>query len=357
MSDNTKALSADNPTAPSNALPTAHSITNVVADQPLPENSWAELSDRLMMTVSGAGTEKFLQGQFSQNVSEVTADKSLHAAASNRKGRAYALVRMVRHNDDILMDFSRELADATEAELRKYLMLFRGTTMTRLENSRIIGIFGSELAQAVAGEQASIATSLRQSGDTLAVGQGHLVLLEPTIDGPARYEFWSTDGALPAVLGAQDQSSQCSLATWQAGQIAAGVPWLTTTTAGAYVPQMLNWQHLGGVHFKKGCYTGQEVIARMHFLGQLKKSLYRLAVTTDAAPAVGDAISNGERNVGEVVNTLQTGPQQYHLLAVIRHDAANGPLTLADNADAKIQLCPLAYSVPEREQPQKTADT
>jgi len=353
MSDNTTALSADNPTAHS----ITDSVANVTAEQPLPENNWAELSERLMVKVSGAGTEKFLQGQFSQNVSEVTADKSLHAAASNRKGRAYALVRMVRHNDDILMDFSRELADATEAELRKYLMLFRGTTMTRLENGRIIGIFGSELAQAVAGEQASIATSLRQPGDTLTTRHGHLILLEPSIEGPARYELWSTDGALPAVLDAHDQSSQCSLATWQAGQIDAGVPWLTSTTAGAYVPQMLNWQHLGGVHFKKGCYTGQEVIARMHFLGQLKKSLYRLAVTTDTAPAVGDAISNGERNMGEVVNTLQTGPQQYHLLAVIRHDAANGPLTLADDADAKIQLCPLAYSVPEREQPQKTADT
>jgi folate-binding Fe-S cluster repair protein YgfZ len=95
----------------------------------------------------------------------------------------------------------------------------------------------------------------------------------------------------------------------------------------------------------------------MHFLGQLKKSLYRLAVTTDAAPAVGDAISNGERNVGEVVNTLQTGPQQYHLLAVIRHDAENGPLTLADSGGASMQLCPLTYAVPEREQPKIAPDT
>jgi len=350
MSDNTTALSADNPTA----LSIAHSIANGIAEQPLPENNWAELSDRLMLTVSGAGTEKFLQGQFSQNVSEVTAGKSLHAAASNRKGRAYALVRMVRHDDAILMDFSRELADATEAELRKYLMLFRGTTMARLDDSKIIGIFGSELAQAVAGDQAALVTDLRQPGDTLTTGHGHLILLEPSIEGPARYELWSPDGALPDVL---QTKRQCSLATWQAGQIAAGVPWLTSATAGAYVPQMLNWQHLGGVHFKKGCYTGQEVIARMHFLGQLKKSLYRLTVTADPEPAVGDAISNGERNVGEVVNILQTGPQQYHLLAVIRHDAANGPLTLADSADANIQLCPLPYAVPEREQPHKTADT
>jgi len=346
MSDTTTYPSVDSPIAPS--------IANGIAEQALPENNWAELSDRLMLTVSGAGTEKFLQGQFSQNVSEVTADKSLHAAASNRKGRAYALVRMVRHDGDILMDFSRELADATEAELRKYLMLFRGTTMVRLDDSKIIGIFGSELAQAVAGEQAALVTDLRQPGDTLAIGHGHLILLEPSIEGPARYELWSPDGALPDVL---ETNNQCSLATWQAGQIAAGVPWLTSATVGAYVPQMLNWQHLGGVHFKKGCYTGQEIIARMHFLGQLKKSLYRLAVTADAEPAVGAAISNGERNVGEVVNILQTGPQQYHLLAVIRHNAANGPLTLADSGGANLQLCPLTYAVPEREQPQNAADT
>jgi|AntRauTorckE5430_2_1112549.scaffolds.fasta_scaffold00047_5 folate-binding protein YgfZ len=349
MSDTTAYSSVDSPIAPSTA--------DGVARQPLPENSWAELSDRLMVTVSGAGTEKFLQGQFSQNVSEVTAGKSLHAAASNRKGRAYALVRMVRHNDDILMDFRSELADTTEAELRKYLMLFRGTTMARLDNSRIIGIFGSELAQAVAGEQAALVTDLRQPGDTLTTEHGHLILLEPSIEGPARYELWSPKGTLPEVLDAHNDGSQCSLATWQAGQIAAGVPWLTSTTAGAYVPQMLNWQHLGGVHFKKGCYTGQEIIARMHFLGQLKKSLYRLAVTTDTEPAVGDAISNGERNVGDVVNTLQTGPQQYHLLAVIRHNAAHGPLTLANSSDASLQLCPLTYAVPEREQPQKAADS
>ncbi|HEV8077500.1 MAG TPA: folate-binding protein [Marinobacter sp.] len=339
MSDTTTCPPVDSPTAPS--------ITNVTAEQPLPENSWTELSDRLLVTVSGAGTEKFLQGQFSQNVSEVTAGKSLHAAASNRKGRAYALVRMVRHNDDIIMDFSRELAETTEAELRKYLMLFRGTTMTHLENGKIIGIFGKELAQAVAGEQVPIAT-LQHPGDTLSTGHGYLILLEPSIEGPERYELWSPSGTLPAVLEAH---RQCSLATWQAGQIAAGVPWLTSATAGTYVPQMLNWQHLGGVHFKKGCYTGQEIIARMHFLGQLKKSLYRLAVTADAEPAIGCAISNGERNVGEVVNTLQTGLQQYHLLAVIRHDAANGPLTLADGASANVQLCPLPYAVPEREQP------
>ena len=342
MSDTTIAVLSDEPMA------------HAMAEQPLPENSWAALNDRLIVRVSGPGTEKFLQGQFSQNVSEVTAAKSLHAAASNRKGRAYALVRMVRHNDDILMDFRRELADASEAELRKYLMLFRGTTMARLEDGQIIGVFGHDLARVLAGAQSNAFERLQQPGDTLTTENGHLILTEPATDGPPRYEFWLQQGALPTVL---TTANQCSLATWQAGQIAAGVPWLNTATAGSYVPQMLNWQHLGGLHFKKGCYTGQEVIARMHFLGQLKKSLYRLTTDAHSTPAIGSAISNGERNVGEVVNAVQTGPQQHQLLAIIRHDAADGSLALADNSAAGLQLCSLPYAVAEREQPPNTANT
>ena len=291
---------SDNPTA----VLTDDLTPHLLAEQPLPTDSWAELNDRLIVRVSGSGTEKFLQGQFSQNVTEVTAARSLHAAANNRKGRAYALVRMVRHNDDILMDFNRDLADASETELRKYLMLFRDTTMTRLGDGRIIGIFGSSLARALTDGQDGDFERLQQPGDTLITQYGPLILLEPAADSPPRYELWLQQDTVPTVL---TNASQCSLATWQAGQVAAGVPWLSPATAGAYVPQMLNWQHLGGVHFKKGCYTGQEVIARMHFLGQLKKSLYRLTVNAQTTPAIGGSISNGKRSVGEVVNAVQTG--------------------------------------------------
>jgi folate-binding protein YgfZ len=125
---------------------------------------------------------------------------------------------------------------------------------------------------------------------------------------------------------------------------------LSTATSESYVPQMLNWQHLGGMHFKKGCYTGQEVIARMHFLGQLKKSLFRFrAAATNCIPAPGTSIMAGERSVGEVVNAVGFSDGSCELLAVIRHDAANDALTADGLPETLLEQQPLPYTVSERE--------
>ena len=93
------------------------------------ETGYAPLAHRVVVRISGPGAAKFVQGQFSQNVDEVIADQSLRAAACTPKGRAYCLTRLVRHQDDLLLDLDAALADATLTHLRKYLMLFRGTSM------------------------------------------------------------------------------------------------------------------------------------------------------------------------------------------------------------------------------------
>ncbi|OZB19779.1 MAG: hypothetical protein B7X58_02120 [Marinobacter sp. 34-60-7] len=134
---------------------------------------------------------------------------------------------------------------------------------------------------------------------------------------------------------------------WALSDIAAGVPNLTPDTVEAYVPQMLNLQHLQGVHFKKGCYTGQEVIARMHFLGQLKKSLYRLSFKGQE-PVIGTRVMVGDRAVGEVVNATMAGPDSGQCLAVLRHDSATATLSLENAPDATLTLLPLPYTVPEQ---------
>jgi folate-binding Fe-S cluster repair protein YgfZ len=113
---------------------------------------------------------------------------------------------------------------------------------------------------------------------------------------------------------------------------------------------MLNWQHVGGVHFKKGCYTGQEVIARMHFLGQLKKSLFRFRLEqAEDLPVPGSALLAGERSVGEVVNSVKYHDGSAELLAVVRHDAAENTLHPDGLPGGVLVPMPLPYSVPERE--------
>ncbi|HLV78273.1 MAG TPA: folate-binding protein [Marinobacter sp.] len=304
---------------------------------------YAVLGNRIMVRISGPGTDKFVQGQFSQQVDDITPRQSRRATVNTPKGRAYALTRLVRDGDDLLMDLDRELADATLSQLRKYLMLFRGTTMEIVEGAEFVGLIGTHSALATVGEQAG---RLDDNGDVLATNPGYLIRIEDTPDGVARYEWWLPEGGSLRPDGVPELSTR----QWEAASIAAGVPWLTPQTVEAYVPQMLNLQHLQGVHFKKGCYTGQEVIARMHFLGQLKKSLYRLSFSgCHTAPAPGTIVRAGEAKAGEVVNAAMTAENAGEMLAVLRHDADMATLRLAENADVRLGLLPLPYPVPERE--------
>ncbi|MCK0106040.1 folate-binding protein [Marinobacter sp. S0848L] len=313
------------------------------SQQPTHTIGHALLSDRLMARISGPGTDKFVHGQFTQHVDEVTNEQSLRAAACTHKGRAYCLTRLVRDGEDLLMDFDVKQADATTAHLNKYLMLFRGTTLETLPSARIIGLIGEAAAVSVAGEKAA---SLNEPGQVLRVGDSHLIRIENTSDHTPRYEWWQTtdEQAVP------EDIPEITPEQWLASSISAGVPWLTEASQETYVPQMLNLQHLQGVHFKKGCYTGQEVIARMHFLGQLKKSLHRLSFNNaPQAPAVGTKLLAEGKAVGEVVNALMTGDQSGEMLAVIRHDASSKALSLDGMDEVTVSLQPLPYAVPEQQ--------
>jgi folate-binding protein YgfZ len=318
------------------------------ADVSLPESGQVTLADRLIVRITGPGTDKFLQGQFSQHLDEVVAGYSPRAAAATPKGRTYCLTRMVRDGDDILLVLNAELAEATLNHLRKYLMLFRGTSAEVLESGQVIGLLGRSAAETLAGTDLA---DIKKPGDTLRLPEGFLIRVEPTAEGLERFEFWALDKV------AQETNTEVSLENWYASEISAGVASLTEATKEAFVPQMLNWQHLGGVHFNKGCYTGQEIIARMHFLGQLKKSLFRFRQPpSEHLPEPGTSILAGDRSVGTLVNAVKFKDNTAELLAVIRHDAADDTLAVDGMPGQPLTRLPLPYSVPERE-PSTGTDT
>lgn len=314
-------------------------------DNTLPQPAWVKLTDRRIVRVSGPGTDKFLNGQFSQSLDDVTASNSPRAAASTPKGRAYCLTRLVRDGDDVLLELPDDLTEMTLTQLRKYLMLFRGTTMKIEPDARLFGLLGNSMADKLTRGASS---SLPEPGSTLESGGNHMVRIEDTAEGLARYELWQTSPLDSQWQQALEECQEATLADWRASDIAAGIASLTPTTLEAYVPQMLNWQHVGGIHFRKGCYTGQEVIARMHFLGQLKKSLFRLTIPdATEAPAPGTPLMADNKPAGEIVNSVIRGDGLVEILAVLRHEAATQPLTLDGVGTAEIQ--PLPYPVLERE--------
>ena len=321
---------------------------------PLPEPSRITVTDTVLVRVSGPATEKFMQGQFSQQITDVTEHFSPRAAACSPKGRAYCLTRMVREGDDVLMALPTSLVDETLAHLRKYLMLFRGTSMEVDTGATLTGLLGNSAAEAITDDPAR---KLPSSGSSLAVSGGHLIRTMDTGEGVVRFEFWQTGNLPPDILDALSAIREEKLATWQASEIAAGVPSLTPETRDSFVPQMLNWQHLGGVHFKKGCYTGQEVIARMHFLGQLKKSLFRFSCPAEAGSlAPGMTLTKKGKTVGDIVNAVKLTDGSFQCLAVVRHDAAGPELTLEHAPGISLSQLSLPYAVPEREQ-EASSDT
>lgn len=313
-----------------------------LAARPLPTSGHVRLTDRCLVAVSGDNADRFLQGQFSQHIDEVTSSHAPRAAACNPKGRTYCLTRMARTDDAVLMELPVALCERTLNHLRKYLMLFRNTTMAPLASGAIWGLVGDRIARHLAGDAVQ---KLTRPGDAVSVEHGLLIRSESYAADVPRYQLWQTGGG---GLDVADEP-EISLADWQAGDLAAGVPVMNETSWEAFVPQMLNWQHLGGLHFNKGCYTGQEVIARMHFLGQLKKSLFRFRAP--APVEIGASVMSGDRLVGDVLNQVTFTDGTAEILAVVRHDAGTQSLNVDGHA---LEPLPLPYAVPEQQSPEPT---
>ena len=165
---------------------------------------------------------------------------------------------------------------------------------------------------------------------------------------PARAELWvAADQADSIQTRLAAQLPEGSLNDWLLGQIRAGIGQVTGNTRETFIPQMLNLQAVGGVSFKKGCYTGQEIVARMQYLGKLKRRLYRLNSDDAALPEPGAELFSPVHgsSVGEVVIAARTA-EGIELLAVLQADAVeDGRIHLGSPEGATLQLTHLPYTL------------
>jgi len=149
-------------------------------------------------------------------------------------------------------------------------------------------------------------------------------------------------------LADKKQLSEHDSGLWMCHEIADGIPVITQATSEAFVPQMINLDLLGGISFDKGCYTGQEVVARMHYLGQLKRRMVLGAGTSGRTPNAGDPVFDAkaaaEQRVGTIVMAARCTPDQYHFLAVLQTASAeSGDLRIGAPDGEPLTLRPLPY--------------
>ena len=274
------------------------------------------LSHEGVLAVRGADAGKFLQGQLTCNLDYLGDNRASLGARCTQKGRMQSSFRILLEGDGVLMAMATELLEPQLADLKKYAV-FSKSKLT--DESAAWVRFGIEQ-----GDAALLGLGLELPAETdSVVRNGGLVAIRVS---PDRVELWvpadqadALKGKLSALLAEGD------LNQWLLGQIRAGIGQVMPGTRELFIPQMLNLQAVGGVSFKKGCYTGQEIVARMQYLGKLKRRLYRLSLDAGELPHPGTPLFSPTHGsaIGEVVLAARAG-QNIELLAVLQAEAAEG---------------------------------
>ncbi|MDN5871328.1 MAG: folate-binding protein [Nitrococcus sp.] len=286
----------------------------------------------------GADAAAFLHSQLSNDIKAMDAASSRLAAYCNPKGRALALLRALRADDGLLLLAHRPLIDSLIRRLRLFVLRSKVTLDDASEAIGVIGLHGAGVAQPLREIMGVIPEPL---GGVHSAGGVQLIRLGCT---PDRFALAVPAGELAALWSRLTQTLPVvDMEAWQLTEIRAGMPTITPATQEAFVPQMLNLEPLQGISYQKGCYPGQEVIARMHYLGKIKRRMYRLRTQGEATPSAGEAVRTGEggQEAGTVV-CAAAADGGAELLAVLRTELADqGDLVLNGTP---LQLLDLPYA-------------
>jgi folate-binding protein YgfZ len=259
--------------------------------------------------VSGADARSFLQGQLSCDMDTVSRDKSLLASLNSAQGRVQAVLNLIERDDGIVLSVVSAMADRTVQRLRKYVLRSKVKIETLLSAHPVTAMEGGNAGNA----GAFFSEPVEGFRPSLIAGQEH-------------FDRLSASGPENILLS----------------QIRSGLPHVFPETHEAFVAQMLNLDVLGGISFEKGCYTGQEIIARAHFRGAVKRRMFRFAANGSPPTPGTRLLSNGE-HAGDVVYAAAT-EDGCELLAVVSLAHADAVLTI-DGASDTLEKLSLPHAI------------
>ncbi|WP_226474981.1 folate-binding protein YgfZ [Pseudomonas sp. MWU16-30323] len=296
------------------------------------------LSHEGVLAVRGSDAAKFLQGQLTCNLNYLSDTQASLGARCTQKGRMQSSFRILLQGDGVLLAMATELLEPQLADLKKYAV-FSKSKLTD-ESSAWVRFGVSDADQVLA----SLGLELPAETDSV-VRSDDLIAIRVS---PGRAELWAP-AAQAETLHSQlaAQLNEGELNQWLLGQIRAGIGQVMPQTRELFIPQMLNLQAIGGVSFKKGCYTGQEIVARMQYLGKLKRRLYRLSLDASELPEPGTPLFSPTHNsaIGEVVVAARAD-QGIELLAVLQAEAAeSGDVHVGTLEGPGLQLLDLPYQL------------
>jgi folate-binding protein YgfZ len=285
-------------------------------DTPLPvgaRDDFVSTLDHLgALLFSGDDAEAFLQGQLSCNVEQVGPRSSSYGAFCTPKGRMIANFLLLRDDAGFVMVLSRDLVPAVHKQISRFVLRSKVKVSDPSPAVVLAGAMGARAERALAGVFPEVPGA---PGEVRTVpGIGAIVRVR---DGRWLLALTAERG-LSVLAGLESHLTPADARLWRWTDIRSGLPLITAATQDQFIPQMVNLELIGGVSFEKGCYTGQEVVARTQHLGKVKRRMYLANVPVVAQ--AGDVTYSddlGEQASGMVVNAEPSPDGGFDLLAVV----------------------------------------
>jgi hypothetical protein len=281
-----------------------------------------------VIRAQGEEAAKFLHGQLTQDFALLAPDEARLAAFCNAKGRMLAsFIAFKRSGDEILLVCSRDVLPATLKRLSMFVLRSKAKLSDASAEFALHGLAGDAVPAPGGAPWSSSATAA-----------GHLVQLYPADGQPRALSVVAADAPAP-------QGAALATALWQWGEVRSGIATISGPVVEAFVPQMLNYESVGGVNFKKGCYPGQEVVARSQFRGTLKRRAF--IVHADAELAAGQELfqaAEPDQPAGLVAQSAPAPAGGWDAIVSLQLSAADaGDLHAGSAAGPALRLLPLPY--------------
>lgn len=303
------------------------------------------LDDWALATITGKDSEAYLQGQVTADVTQLTEHQHLLTAHCDAKGKMWSNLRLFREAEGFAWIERRNVRDAQLTELKKYAV-FSKVTIATDDNRVLLGLAGFQARAAMAR-----LFSILPDNDQQVVQDGDSVLLWFAQPAERFLLVVSEDTALRVSETLRGEAEHNNSLQWLALNIEAGLPVIDTVNSAQFIPQATNIQALGGISFKKGCYTGQEMVARAKFRGANKRALWTLAGNASRVPEAGEdlELQMGEnwRRTGTVLAAVQLSDGQVWVQAVMNNDMEPGSVFRVRDDAGSLHIEPLPYSLEE----------
>jgi folate-binding protein YgfZ len=302
------------------------------------KNNCIDLSDLGLLQVTGKHAKQFLQGQLTCNLEEVNEHQTRLGAHCDVKGRVQATFRLFFYQNAYYFLLPRHMVQYLLVALKKYAVFSKVDLSDVSDNWQKMGVYGSGIAALLRTQK----LYTKEENGLLA----HEPTLSLSIPGPTP-RFILLSSSHKSITSIVTTCSPQTLNDWYLFDIMAGIPTIYPETSAEFTPHQLNYPALGGVSFNKGCYIGQEIIARTQYLGKPKSRLYRVSFQANKHALPGTSLlGKGEKTrKGTVIMSAKDGFNHYQALVCLQNQAISHTIYLGNAEASLINLLKLPYSI------------